>query len=64
MAKRAKAKIHIKKSHEGELRSETKTKKGQKVSESKEEALKEHGTPKQKKQAVFALNARHWNHSK
>jgi hypothetical protein len=56
--------IHIKPSHEGRLRAVTGTKKGQKVPLAKEEALKAHGTPAEKKQANFAINARSWHHGK
>jgi hypothetical protein len=54
--------IHIKPSHEGRLHRATGTKAGKKVSLSDEEDLKEHGTPAEKKEANFAINARKWHH--
>jgi hypothetical protein len=55
--------IEIKPSHRGRLRKATGTKKGAKVPLSKERALKAHGTPAEKKEANFAINAREWNHN-
>lgn len=57
---RSKSGIKIKKSRQGNLRKSTGTKKGQKIPVSKLRRLKKSGTPKQKKQANFALNARKW----
>ena len=53
--------IAIKPSHKGKLHKATGTKKGEKVPLVKEEALKAHGTPAEKKEATFAINARSWN---
>ena len=58
---RHKSGIAIKPSHEGRLHEATGTPKGEKVPLAKEEALKAHGTPAEKKQANFAINARGWN---
>jgi hypothetical protein len=55
--------IAIKPSHRGRLHAATGTKKGAKVPLAKEKALKAHGTPAQKKMAIFALNSRGWAHS-
>lgn len=60
--KSGKSGIHIKKSHEGRLRGATGTKEGAKVPLKKEESLKAHGTPAERKQANFAINARKWHH--
>ncbi len=56
--------IHIKPSREGSLRRITHTKAGQKVWLKKEQALKAHGTPAERKKANFAINARKFNHSR
>jgi hypothetical protein len=53
--------ISIKPSHKGKLRKLLGMKKGKNVPVKKEEALKAHGTPTEKKEANFALNARKWN---
>lgn len=53
--------IHIKSSHEGRLHSAAGVAKGKKIPLAKEEALKAHGTPAEKKEANFAINARKWN---
>ena len=55
--------IHIDPAHKGRLRKATGAKKGAKVPLSKERGLKAHGTPAEKKEANFAINARSWNHS-
>lgn len=55
--------IEIKPSHRGRLHKATGTKKGAKVPLAKEKALKAHGTPAEKKEAQFAINAREWKHS-
>ncbi len=54
--------IHIKPSHEGRLHAATGTPKGKKISLDEEEDLKEHGTPAERKEATFAINARSWHH--
>jgi hypothetical protein len=54
--------ISIKKSHRGELRRETHTKKGRDIPVSTLKRLKKSGTAREKKQATFALNARKWRH--
>lgn len=59
---RKKSGIKIKKKNRGKLRKSTKTKKGQKIPVSKLKRLKKSGTPKQKKRANFALNARKFKH--
>jgi len=58
---RHKSGIAIKPSHKGRLHEATGTKAGSKVPLAKEEALKAHGTPAEKKEANFAINARGWN---
>lgn len=52
--------IKIKKSNQGKLRKSTGTKKGKKIPVRELRRLKKNGTPKQKKRATFALNARKW----
>jgi hypothetical protein len=54
--------IHIKPSHEGRLHRAAGVKQGKKVPLKDEEELKAHGTPAQKKEANFAINARSWHH--
>ena len=61
-SKRKYSVIKIKPSHKGKLHKATGTKKGEKVPLAKEEALKAHGTPAEKKEANFAINARKWHH--
>jgi hypothetical protein len=61
-AKAGKSGIHIKASHEGRLHAAAGVKKGEKIPLKKEESLKAHGTPAEKKQANFAINARKWKH--
>jgi hypothetical protein len=56
--------IHIKPANKGKLRKLLGTKKGKNIPVAKEEALKAHGSPAEKKEANFALNARKFNHSK
>jgi oligoendopeptidase F len=53
--------IKIKKGNRGKLRKSAKTKKGQKIPESKLRAMKKSKNPKTRKRATFALNARKWN---
>jgi hypothetical protein len=60
--KAGKSGIHIKKSHEGRLHAAAGVKQGEKIPLAKEEALKAHGTPAERKQANFAINARKWHH--
>jgi oligoendopeptidase F len=59
---RAKSGIHIKPSHAGRLRKKAKVKKGQKLSLAELERLKNSSNPATRRQAVFAINARSWNH--
>jgi hypothetical protein len=54
--------IRIKPSRKGELRRETKTPKGKDISLSTLKRIKKSGSAKEKKQAIFALNARKWSH--
>lgn len=61
--KKRKSGINIKKSNQGKLRKSTGTKKGKKIPVSKLRKMKKSGTPKQKKRANFALNARNWKKS-
>jgi len=56
--------IHIKPSHEGKLHEAAGVGKDKKIPLAKEEELKEHGTPAEKKEATFAINARKWHHGK
>lgn len=59
---RRRAGIRIKKSRAGSLRAHTKTKKGKKIPASKLRKIAKSGSPKRRKQAQFALNARKWRH--
>lgn len=54
--------IHIKKDHEGKLRTGLKAKKGQKIPVSKLQKAKNSSDPAVRKRATFALNARKWHH--
>lgn len=54
--------IHIKPSHEGKLHEAAGVSKDKKVPLEKEEELKAHGSPAEKKEATFAINARSWHH--
>jgi hypothetical protein len=56
--------IHIKKSHEGKLHSKLGEKKGKKLTLAEEEKAKHSGSPAERKEATFAINARRWNHKK
>jgi len=53
-------KIKIVASHKGKLHKAAGVKPGKKIPLSKEESLKSHGTPAEKKEANFAINARKW----
>jgi hypothetical protein len=57
-----KRKIHIKESHKGLLHKDTGTPAGEKIPESKIKAAKNSGSAAERKRAVFAENAKHWNH--
>ena len=54
--------IHIKKSHEGLLHRKLGVPAGEKIPMKKIEAAKNSPNPATRKQAVFAANARGWNH--
>lgn len=56
--------IHIKKSHEGKLHAKLGEKKGKKLTLAEEEKAKHSGSPAERKEATFAINARSWNHKK
>lgn len=56
--------IHIKPSHEGRLHEATGTPTGQKIPLAAEEEKKAHGTPHERKEATFAINARKWHHKR
>jgi hypothetical protein len=56
-----KPKIQIKPANKGRLRKLLGAKKGKNIPVAKEQALKDHGTPAEKKEATFALNARKWS---
>ena len=58
---RRKSGIKIKKSNRGKLRKSAKVKKGKKIPASKLRAMKKSKSPKTRKRANFALNARKWN---
>lgn len=60
--KAGKSGIHIKPSHEGKLHAALGVAQGKKIPLAKEEALKAHGSPAEKRQANFAINARKWRH--
>lgn len=60
MAAKKRKPIKIKKSNQGKTRKATGTKKGQKVPVSKLRAMKKSKSPKARKRATFALNARKW----
>lgn len=53
-------KIKIKKANRGKTRKATGTKKGQKVPVSKLKKMKKSSSPKARKRATFALNAKKW----
>ena len=52
--------IKIKKSNRGKTRKATGTKKGRRVPVSKLQKMKKSSSPKARKRATFALNARKW----
>lgn len=54
--------IKIKKSHKGLLHKETGTPKGKKIPEKKIIKAEHSKNPKERKRAVFAENAKHFNH--
>lgn len=54
--------IHIKKSHEGLLHKNTGTPAGKKIPAAKIAAAKNFPDPAVRKRAVFAANAKKWNH--
>jgi hypothetical protein len=53
--------IHIKPSHKGKLHKALGEKKGKKLTVAEEEKAKDSGSPAERKEATFALNARKWN---
>lgn len=59
----AKSGIHIKPSHEGKFHRATGTPAGQPIPESKIEAAEHSSSPAVRKEAVFAENAKHFDHS-
>jgi hypothetical protein len=59
-----KHKMNIKIKRPGALHAKTHTKPGDKVPLAKEESMKANGTPLEKKEANFAINARKWHHGK
>lgn len=54
--------IHIKASHKGLLHKDTKTPEGKKISPEKLSKAKNSSDPAVRKRAVFAENAKKWNH--
>lgn len=54
--------IHIKPSHEGRLHKKLGVPEGEKISESRLESAKHSSNPATRKQATFAMNAKHWHH--
>ena len=56
--------IHIKPENKGKLRAETHTKAGAKVSEKAIVKAEHSKSPAERKRAVFAENAKHWNKGK
>ena len=56
--------IHIKKKNEGALHKQLDVKQGEPIPEVKLLRAMKMGTPLEKKRAVFANNAKGWNHSK
>lgn len=56
--------INIKKSRQGLLRKKTRTKKGKKIPLSTLRKMKNSRSPKARRQANFALNARKWKKGK
>jgi hypothetical protein len=54
--------IHIKASHKGLLHKDTGTAKGKKIPESKIKEAEHSKNPAVRKRAVFAENAKKWNH--
>jgi len=60
--KRAKARIKIKKSHEGLLHKDLGVKQGEKIPADKLEAAKKNASPAEKKRIQFAENAKKWHH--
>jgi hypothetical protein len=53
--------IHIKPENKGKFRAETHTKAGSNVSEKSIQKAEHSKSPAERKRAVFAENARHWN---
>lgn len=56
-------KIHINPAHKGELHRELGVAQGKPIPEAKLEAAKHSGNPAEVKRAVFAENAKHFDHS-
>ena len=55
--------IKIKPAHKGLLHKKLGVKQGEPISEAKIEKAEASSSPKLRKEAVFAENAKHWNHS-
>lgn len=55
--------IHIKKSREGEFHRDVGKSPGQKITEADIQKGEHSSNPAERKRAVFAENARHWDHS-
>lgn len=60
--KKKKSEIHIKPSHKGMLHEDTGTPEGEPIPASKIQAAKNSSDPAVRKRAVFAQNAKKWNH--
>lgn len=56
--------IHIKPSHKGLLHKDTGTPEGERIPEKKLAKAEDSSDPAERKRAVFAANAKHWNHKK
>ena len=56
--------IHINPNHKGLLHRDLKVKQGEPIPEKKLEKGLHSSDPAEKKRAVFAENAKHWNHGK
>ncbi len=59
----AKSSIHIKPENKGKLHAETGTPAGEKIPEKKIVKAEHSKNPAERKRAVFAENAKHWDHS-
>jgi len=54
--------IHLNPAHKGKLHKALGEKKGKKLTVAEEEKAKHSGSPAERKEATFALNARHFKH--